>query len=76
MSWDRHRAQQLYTGIVVAFLLLAFPMNGYAAAAGALVLLAAGLAAFPDMRRRGTLAAILAVTVAVAIVLTRRALPL
>lgn len=71
MTWDRRRAQELYTGIVIAFLLLAFPISGYAAAGGALVLFAAGLVLFPEMRRRGTLAAVVAAAVAMTIVLAR-----
>ncbi|MDP9283072.1 MAG: hypothetical protein M3P38_13340 [Chloroflexota bacterium] len=65
------RLQQIYTGAAIALLLLASMLNGYVLLTVALAVLVAGLVIFPDLRRVGIKAAIVAFAVAAAVVLIR-----
>ena len=62
---------RIYSGAVLALLLLMSMLNGYVSAAIAVVLLLVGLLLFPDMRRTGILVAILGAGVAALVVLLR-----
>ena len=64
---------QLFTASVLALLLAVSLLNGYVAAAIAVGLLAIGLAAFPELRRRAILASIVAAGCAILVVLLLRA---
>lgn len=65
--------EQLFTASVLALLLATSLLNGYVAAAIAVGLLAIGLVAFPELRRRAILASIVAAGCAILVVLLLRA---
>lgn len=64
--------EQLFTASVLALLLATSLLNGYVAAAIAVGLLAIGLVAFPELRRRAILASIVAAGCAILVVLLLR----
>ncbi|HET8570107.1 MAG TPA: hypothetical protein VFM93_14100 [Candidatus Limnocylindria bacterium] len=67
---DRIRLE-IWTGVAVVLVLLASTVDAALAGLIALGLFALGLVLFPDLRRRGSVAAAVALIVAAILVLTR-----
>ncbi len=68
------RIPDLYAGAAVGLLLLVSVLSGSIAAMAAVALLALGLVLFPDMRRRGFLAALTGAGAAMLLALVLRTL--
>lgn len=62
---------QLYVAAVIALLLLTSVMSGAIAVTIAAALIAVGLVLYPEMRRTGIVAALIAAAVATVVVLVR-----
>lgn len=71
MTQSTRFRDQLFTGLVVALLLLMSGLNGATTVALAALLFLVGLLLFPEMRRTAIIAAAIAGSVAVAIVFAR-----